>query len=203
MEDPVQAQQALQQAQLEALQAQLRSAPGPPLSASAASPGQAPAPASVSSSAAAATPASASAAAAPAQSGATTFTRIGQYRLSKTLGIGSFGKVKLATHERTGYKVAIKILNRNKIKKLDMAEKVRREIANLRRLSHPHIILLYQVIHTPSDIFVVIEYVSGGELFDYIVQKGKLSESEGTYADHPPPPPTLTTDPKRKRTQTP
>ena len=48
----------------------------------------------------------------------------------------------VAVHEKTGYKVAIKILNRNKIKKLDMAEKVRREIANLKRFAHPHIIRL-------------------------------------------------------------
>ena len=110
-----------------------------------------------------------------------TSVRVGHYRLSKTLGIGSFGKVKLAVHERTGYKVAIKILNRNKIKKLDMAEKVRREIANLKRFAHPHIIRLYEVLHTPSDIFVVMEYVSGGELFDYIVHKGRLSESEARH----------------------
>ena len=89
--------------------------------------------------------------------------------------------IVVATHERTGYKVAIKILNRAKIKKLDMAEKVRREISNLKRLSHPHIIRLYQVIQTPSDIFVVIEYVSGGELFDYIVQKGRLPEPEARH----------------------
>lgn len=62
-----------------------------------------------------------------------------------------------------------------------MAEKVRREIANLRSLSHPHIIRLYEVIHTPSDIFVVIEYVAGGELFDYIVQKGRLAEAEARH----------------------
>ena len=78
-------------------------------------------------------------------------------------------------HEKTGYKVAIKILNRSKIKRLDMAEKVRREIANLKSLSHPHIIRLYEVIHTPTDIFMVLEYVSAGELFDYIVQKGRVS----------------------------
>lgn len=75
-------------------------------------------------------------------------------------------------------KVAIKILNRAKVAKLDMLEKVRREIANLKAFSHPHIIRLYEVIHTPTDIFVVMEYVSGGELFDYIVQKGRLSEAE-------------------------
>lgn len=69
----------------------------------------------------------------------------------------------VAIHERTGLKVAIKILNRAKIRKLDMVDKVTREIANLKSLSHPHIIRLYEVIHTPSDIFVVLEYVSGGE----------------------------------------
>ena len=68
----------------------------------------------------------------------------------------------MAVHEKTGYKVAIKILNRSKIKRLDMAEKVRREIANLKSLSHPHIIRLYEVIHTPTDIFMVLEYVSAG-----------------------------------------
>jgi serine/threonine protein kinase len=62
-----------------------------------------------------------------------------------------------------------------------MAEKVRREIANLKRFSHPHIIRLFEVIHTPTDIFVVMEYVSGGELFDYIVQKGRLTESEARH----------------------
>lgn len=72
--------------------------------------------------------------------------------------------------------VAIKILNRNRIKQLDMGEKVRREINILKICTHPHIIRLYEVIDTPSDIFVVMEYVSGGELFDYIVSKGRVRE---------------------------
>eukprot|EP00741_Cyanophora_paradoxa_P023685 tig00021612_g22879.t1 len=108
----------------------------------------------------------------------TAIIRIGQYKLGKTLGIGSFGKVKLAEHELTGQKVAVKIMNRKKIKSLDMDEKVRREIKILRLFMHPHIIRLYEVIDTPTHIFVVMEYVSGGELFDYIVQKGRLSEDE-------------------------
>ncbi|TYZ64719.1 hypothetical protein PybrP1_009372 [[Pythium] brassicae (nom. inval.)] len=99
--------------------------------------------------------------------------QIGPYRLGKTLGIGSFGKVKLAEHEVTGHKVAIKILNRSKIRSLDMSEKVRREISLLRKMRHPHIIRLYEVIDTPTDIFMVLEYVAGGELFDYIVSKGR------------------------------
>ena len=84
----------------------------------------------------------------------------------------------MATHEPTGQKVAIKILNRKKLKKQDMGEKVRTEIHILRLFTHPHIIRLYEVIDTPSDIFTVMEYVPGGELFDYIVSRGKLDEQE-------------------------
>lgn len=100
------------------------------------------------------------------------------YRLGKTLGIGSFGKVKVAEHILTGHQVAIKILNRKKIQSMDMEEKVRREIKILRLFMHPHIIRLYEVIDTPTDIYVIMEYVQCGELFDYIVEKGRLMEDE-------------------------
>eukprot|EP00899_Mesostigma_viride_P024849 jgi/Mesvir1/5549/Mv15580-RA.1 len=100
------------------------------------------------------------------------------YRLGKTLGMGSFGKVKVAEHILTGHKVAIKILNRKKIRSMDMDEKVLREIKILRLFMHPHIIRLYEVIETHTDIFVVMEYVQSGELFDYIVEKGRLLEDE-------------------------
>ncbi|GMH72322.1 hypothetical protein TrVE_jg14158 [Triparma verrucosa] len=110
--------------------------------------------------------------------------QIGQYILGKNLGIGAFGKVKLATHIVTGHKVAIKILNKAKIKHLGMEEKVQREINILRLCTHPHIIRLYEVIDTPTDIFLVNEYVSGGELFDYIVSKGRLSADEARSFFH-------------------
>ncbi|KAK7492896.1 hypothetical protein BaRGS_00015843 [Batillaria attramentaria] len=104
--------------------------------------------------------------------------KIGHYILGDTLGVGTFGKVKIATHQLTGHKVAVKILNRQKIKSLDVVGKIRREIQNLKLFRHPHIIKLYQVISTPTDIFMVMEYVSGGELFDYIVKHGRLKEPE-------------------------
>ena len=103
------------------------------------------------------------------------------YRMGKTLGIGSFGKVKVAEHILTGHKVAIKILNRKKIKAIDMEEKVRREIKILRLFMHPHIIRLYEVLETPHDIYVVMEYVKSGELSDYIVEKGRLGENEARH----------------------
>ncbi|KAL3640546.1 SNF1-related protein kinase catalytic subunit alpha kin10 [Castilleja foliolosa] len=105
-------------------------------------------------------------------------SRLRNYRVGKTLGHGSFGKVKIAEHIRTGHKVAIKILNRRRMKSPDMEEKVRREIKICRLFVHPHVIRLYEVIETPSDIYVVMEYVPRGELFDYIVEKGRLHEDE-------------------------
>lgn len=104
--------------------------------------------------------------------------KIGHYTLGNTLGIGTFGKVKIGEHQLTKHKVAVKILNRQKIKSLDVVSKIRREIQNLKLFRHPHIIKLYQVISTPTDIFMIMEYVSGGELFDYIVKNGKLQEHE-------------------------
>ncbi|OWK57803.1 5'-AMP-activated protein kinase catalytic subunit alpha-1 [Lonchura striata] len=104
--------------------------------------------------------------------------KIGHYILGDTLGVGTFGKVKVGKHELTGHKVAVKILNRQKIRSLDVVGKIRREIQNLKLFRHPHIIKLYQVISTPTDIFMVMEYVSGGELFDYICKNGRLDEKE-------------------------
>lgn len=65
-----------------------------------------------------------------------------------------------------------------------MEEKVQREINILHLCTHPHIIRLYEVIDTPTDIFLVNEYVSGGELFDYIVSKGRLSADEARNFFH-------------------
>jgi len=62
-----------------------------------------------------------------------------------------------------------------------MEEKVRREIKILRLFMHPHIIRLYEVIETPTDFYVVMEYVKSGELFDYIVEKGRLMEDEARH----------------------
>jgi carbon catabolite-derepressing protein kinase len=73
--------------------------------------------------------------------------RLGQYDVVKTLGEGSFGKVKLATHQKTGQKVALKIINRKKLKTRDMAGRIEREIQYLQLLRHPHIIKLCVVLH--------------------------------------------------------
>jgi hypothetical protein len=70
-------------------------------------------------------------------------SRLGQYRIIKTVGEGSFGKVKLAIHEVTGQKVALKMISRKNLTSRDMAGRVEREIAYLQLLRHPHIIKLW------------------------------------------------------------
>ncbi|CRK32689.1 hypothetical protein BN1708_019076, partial [Verticillium longisporum] len=69
--------------------------------------------------------------------------RIGAYKVIKTLGEGSFGKVKLAIHNGTGQHVALKIIARKKLISRDMAGRVEREIEYLQLLRHPHIIKLF------------------------------------------------------------
>lgn len=106
--------------------------------------------------------------------------RIGRYRLSKTLGMGAFGRVKLGEDDQ-GTQVAVKILNRKKIDELKMGEKVKQEINCLRRCHAQHVVRLHEVISTPSDIFLAMDYAVHGELFDYIVRNGRLDPSEARY----------------------
>ncbi|CAK9820806.1 Maternal embryonic leucine zipper kinase [Anthophora plagiata] len=100
----------------------------------------------------------------------------GLYDLEKTIGSGGFAKVKLATHVATGEKVAIKIMDKTALG--DDLPRVKLEVEALKTLLHQHICRLYQVIETESHYFMVIEYCSGGELFDHIVEKNRLSERE-------------------------
>ena len=104
-------------------------------------------------------------------------SKIGNYQIIKTLGEGSFGKVKLAYHTTTGQKVALKIINKKILSKSDMQGRIEREISYLRLLRHPHIIKLYDVIKSKDEIIMVIEYADH-ELFDYIVQRDKMSEDK-------------------------
>ncbi|CAJ2502910.1 Uu.00g103040.m01.CDS01 [Anthostomella pinea] len=108
---------------------------------------------------------------------ARTESRVGAYNVIRTLGEGSFGKVKLAVHRMTGQQVALKIIARKKLISRDMVGRVEREIEYLQLLRHPHIIKLYTVIKTQNEIIMVLEY-AGGELFDYIVSHGKLDEQQ-------------------------
>jgi maternal embryonic leucine zipper kinase len=101
------------------------------------------------------------------------------YELHETIGSGGFAKVKLATHTLTGEKVAIKIMDKKALG--DDLPRVKVEIDAMKDLRHQHICQLMQVIETDEKIFMILEYCPGGELFDYIVAKDRLSESEARF----------------------
>mmetsp|Transcript_1128 Transcript_1128/g.1133 ORF Transcript_1128/g.1133 Transcript_1128/m.1133 type:complete len:292 (+) Transcript_1128:184-1059(+) len=103
---------------------------------------------------------------------------IGHYDIEKSIGEGTFGKVKLGTHQLTGEKVAIKILEKDRITDVTDVERVAREIHILKLIRHPNIIQLYEIIETPKQLYLIMEYASGGELFDYIVANTRLKEEE-------------------------
>ncbi|KAJ3122343.1 hypothetical protein HK098_002931 [Nowakowskiella sp. JEL0407] len=100
------------------------------------------------------------------------------YRIEKLLGEGSYGKVKLATHIPTNLPVAIKYLSKSSLKMLGTSERILREIIVLTNLSHDNISRLLQVLNDSNYIYLVLEYASGGELFDYIVRRGRLTENK-------------------------
>ncbi|XP_074659825.1 serine/threonine-protein kinase BRSK2-like [Tubulanus polymorphus] len=102
---------------------------------------------------------------------------VGPYRLEKTLGKGQTGLVKLGVHCLTGKKVAIKIVNREKLSE-SVLMKVEREIAIMKLIEHPHVLGLYDVYENKKYLYLVLEHVSGGELFDYLVKKGRLQPKE-------------------------
>jgi 5'-AMP-activated protein kinase catalytic alpha subunit len=108
---------------------------------------------------------------------------VGHYNIGKTIGQGTFGKVKLGFHTLTNEKVAVKILEKDRIKDVADVERVAREIHILKLIRHPNIIQLYevtlnQIIETPRHLFLIMEYASGGELFDFIVSNTRLNEPE-------------------------
>lgn len=103
--------------------------------------------------------------------------KIGNYRLIKTIGKGSFGKVKLAEHIQTSKKIALKILKKSNLH--DRPEryiKLQKEIALLNLFDHPHIIKLLEVFESPNHLFLVTEYAENGDLFEIMVKDKRLPE---------------------------
>lgn len=99
------------------------------------------------------------------------------YRLLKTIGKGNFAKVKLARHMPTGVEVAIKIIDKTQLNPGSL-QKLFREVRIMKDLNHPNIVKLYEVIETKTTLYLVIEYASGGEVFDYLVAHGRMKERE-------------------------
>ena len=103
---------------------------------------------------------------------------VGNYALQDTVGQGTFGEVMHAIERHTRESVAVKILQKDKITDEDARQRLINEIAILHRVQHPNLVQLLEVVEEDDRIYLVTEYVSGGELFGYIVQKGRLDEAE-------------------------
>ncbi|KAJ8269992.1 hypothetical protein GJAV_G00109080 [Gymnothorax javanicus] len=102
---------------------------------------------------------------------------VGNYRLLKTIGKGNFAKVKLARHILTSREVAIKIIDKTQLNPTSL-QKLFREVRIMKILNHPNIVKLFEVIETEKTLYLVMEYASGGEVFDYLVAHGRMKEKE-------------------------
>ena len=106
---------------------------------------------------------------------------VGDYIIKKTLGQGTFGKVKLGKHKPTNEKVAIKILEKCKIIEKDDEIRVKRELEMMPKFNHNNVILVTEIFSNRNNFYIVMEYCEGGELFNYIVKKRRLAEEEAAF----------------------
>jgi len=107
--------------------------------------------------------------------------KIGNYLIKKTLGQGTFGKVKLGIYLPTEEKVAIKILEKDRIIEKDDEIRVKREFDMLALFNHPNVILVAEIFESTDSFYSVMEYCEGGELFNYIVKNRRLSDEESAF----------------------
>ncbi|KAK5090085.1 serine/threonine-protein kinase gin4 [Lithohypha guttulata] len=125
-------------------------------------------------------------------------THIGPWQLGRTLGKGATGRVRLAKHAFTGQTAAIKIVSKKSaalvqsasMRKMDddltsnisgartMPFGIEREIVIMKLIEHPNITSLYDIWENRGELYLVLEYVEGGELFDYVMRNGALPEGE-------------------------
>uniref|UniRef100_A0A0E0MIW1 non-specific serine/threonine protein kinase n=1 Tax=Oryza punctata TaxID=4537 RepID=A0A0E0MIW1_ORYPU len=99
-----------------------------------------------------------------------------RYELGRLLGKGTFGKVHYARNLESNESVAIKMMDKQQVLKVGLSEQIRREITTMRLVAHKNIVQLHEVMATRNKIYFVMEYVKGGELFEKVAKRGKLTE---------------------------
>ena len=108
----------------------------------------------------------------------------GPYLLGEALGEGAFAKVRLATQIHIKEKCAIKIVDKRFLENVQDIQRLRKEIKILKKIRHKNIIQLYDIMESKTNLYFVMEYCKGGELFDFIVKKKKLTEKEACVFFH-------------------
>ncbi|XP_068588590.1 serine/threonine-protein kinase NIM1 [Cebidichthys violaceus] len=102
--------------------------------------------------------------------------RVGFYKVRGEIGCGTFSRVKLAFHALTKDKVALKILDKTRLD--GQAQRLlSKEISSMECLQHPNVVCLYEVVETPSRLYLVLEYAGGGDLHNRISTGGKMSDN--------------------------
>ncbi|GMT06212.1 hypothetical protein PENTCL1PPCAC_28386, partial [Pristionchus entomophagus] len=103
--------------------------------------------------------------------------QVGSYLIGKAIGRGNFATVYLATHQVAKTKVAIKAIDTSVIEP-DNLLKIEREIAIMKTLDHPHIVKMYEVLRSERFLYIVTEFCRGGELFETLVERGRITEND-------------------------
>ncbi|KAG8899364.1 hypothetical protein FRB99_006764, partial [Tulasnella sp. 403] len=118
---------------------------------------------------------------------------VGPWHIGRTLGHGASGHVRIARHAKSGQYAAVKIVSkralvnsRMSLSNLDQEEDkillaIEREIVIMKLIDHPNVLSLYDVWETKNELYLVMEYVQGGELFEYLVDRGRLPLSEAVH----------------------
>ena len=106
---------------------------------------------------------------------------LSNYKIKKILGEGTFSRVKLAINKETGQEIAIKILEKNKIKNSQDLKRIEREINMVKNINHPNIAKVFDIKEDNQNYYFLMEFCENGELFNYIIGKRKLNEEESAY----------------------
>jgi calcium/calmodulin-dependent protein kinase I len=103
-----------------------------------------------------------------------------KYEIGEELGKGAFSIVKIGINKETGEKFAIKIINKKDAKADQDGQRLKTEIEILKKVKHPNIVCLKDIYETTDNLYLIMELVTGGELFDKIVEKGQYTEKEAS-----------------------
>eukprot|EP00252_Welwitschia_mirabilis_P021845 TRINITY_DN571_c1_g2_i1.p1 TRINITY_DN571_c1_g2~~TRINITY_DN571_c1_g2_i1.p1 ORF type:complete len:451 (-),score=83.75 TRINITY_DN571_c1_g2_i1:231-1583(-) len=108
----------------------------------------------------------------------TVLHKVGKYEIGRTIGEGTFAKVKFAQNTETGESVAMKVLDKVAVLRHKMVDQIKREISVMKLVRHPNVVRLQEVLASRTKIYIILEFVTGGELFDKIVHQQRLTENE-------------------------
>lgn len=108
-------------------------------------------------------------------------TEVGDYSIIRDIGQGTFGVVKLGEHKLTKQKVAIKVITKSSIKNARAQARVEQELRLLPLLDHPHVVKVFDVIEDDERFMIIMEHLTGGELFQYIIKNRRVNERESRF----------------------